>query len=139
MEEQFVERLPRGGDLLEEITKVFQQRSISKATFNLIGAASRAVLSYWDQDTRQFRTQQFDQHMEIVSCMGNVSMADGEVMLHCHIVFARTDFMCVGGHLEPGTPIYVGELFVMPLPGEVPVRVLDEPTGLHLWPQGKAY
>ena len=40
--------------------------------------------------------------------------------------------------LEPGTPIYVGELFVMPLPGEVPVRVFDEPTGLHLWPQGKS-
>ncbi|MGO9122386.1 MAG: PPC domain-containing DNA-binding protein [Desulfomonilaceae bacterium] len=139
MEERFVERLPKGGDLLEEIIKVFRQQSVSKATFNLIGAVPRAVLSYWDQDTQQFRVQQFDRHMEIVSCMGNVSMCDGEVMVHCHIVFAGTDFVCVGGHLEPGTPIYVGELYVMPLTGEVPVRVFDESTGLHLWPQGKAF
>ncbi|MGO9119248.1 MAG: PPC domain-containing DNA-binding protein [Desulfomonilaceae bacterium] len=139
MEERFVERLPKGGDLLEEIANVFQQRSISKATFNLIGAVPRAVLSYWDQDAQDFRIQRFDRHMEIVSCMGNVSMKDGEIAIHCHIVFAGTDYVCVGGHLEPGTEIYVGEIYVMPLPGEGPERVFDESTGLHLWPQGKAF
>ena len=37
MEEPFVARLPIGEDLLEAITKVFQERSIRKATFNVIG------------------------------------------------------------------------------------------------------
>ncbi|HTY24100.1 MAG TPA: PPC domain-containing DNA-binding protein [Desulfomonilaceae bacterium] len=133
MEQPFVARLPKGEDLLEAITKVFQERSIRKATFNVIGAVTRGVLGYYDQNARQYRNQEFDRHMEIVSCMGNVSEKGDEVFAHAHIVFSGEDYQCVGGHLMNGSPIFAAELFAMPLSGKTPVRKFDEPTGLLLW------
>jgi len=133
MQETFLVRLPKGDDLLEAITRVFKEKSIRKASFQVIGAVDRAVLAFYDTVERQYKSQEFPEPLEIVSCMGNVSERDGEIFVHAHATLAGKDFRCVGGHLMPGTPIFAAELFAVPVPGERLVRRFDEPTGLTLW------
>jgi uncharacterized protein len=133
MQESFLVRLPKGDDLLEAITRVFQEKSIRKASFQVIGAVDRAVLAFYDTVERQYKNQDFPEPLEIVACLGNVSERDGEIFVHAHATLAGKDFRCVGGHLMPGTPIFAAELFAVPVPGEVLVRRFDEPTGLTLW------
>jgi uncharacterized protein len=133
MDEPFVARLPKGDDLLEAVTRVFRDRSISKAAFNVIGAVDRAVVGFYDTKARQYRNTAFDEALEIVACMGNVSIKDGEIFVHAHITLSTQDCRCVGGHLMPETPIFAAELFAHPLAGEPKVRVMDDPTGLALW------
>ena len=133
MEEPFMARLPKGDDLLEAITRVFRERSISKAAFNVIGAVEGAVVGFYDTKAFQYRNVAFDGALEIVACMGNVSIKDGEIFIHAHITLSTEDCRCVGGHLMPGTPIFAAELFAHPVAGEPKVRVFDGPTGLTLW------
>src|SRR5271157_1398300 len=135
MDDPFLVRLPTGDDLFEAITRVFRERSVRKATFTVIGATSRAVLGYYDQDVKEYRMKAFDVPQEIVACMGNVSEKDGEVFVHAHIVLADEDYACVAGHLMLGTVIFAAELSATPVPGPVPVRVFDETTRLALWSQ----
>ena len=135
MDESFLVRLPTGDDLLEAITRAFRERSVRKATFTVIGATSRAVLGYYDQDAKEYRMKPFDLPQEIVAYMGNVSEKDGEIFVHAHIVLAGEDYTCVGGHLMLGTVIFAAELAATPVPGPVPVRLFDETTKLALWSQ----
>ncbi len=108
-----------------------------KAGFTVIGALDHCVLGYYDFIGRQYQSREFPDPIEIVSCMGNVSEKDGEIFVHAHMVVAGEDYQCHGGHLMPGSSIFAAELFATPVPGAVPVRTFDEPTGLALWSEPK--
>jgi len=133
MNESFLVRLPKGDDLLEAIARVFREKTIEKAAFFVIGALDAAVIGFYDPVTREYRNRTFADPLEIVACMGNISLRDGKVFAHAHITVAGEDYRCLGGHLMPGTPIFAAELFGYPVTGEALDRVHDEPTGLALW------
>lgn len=133
MKEPLLVRLPKGDDLLEAITRAFEDRSISSASFTLIGAVNDVVLGYYNFATRSYENREFKGGFEIVSCMGNVSLRDGKIFVHAHIVIGDKDYACFGGHLMPGAQIFAAELMATPVPGEANVREMDEPTGLALW------
>ncbi|MCX5862519.1 MAG: PPC domain-containing DNA-binding protein [Desulfomonile sp.] len=134
MEDSFLVRLATGDDLLDAITREFAKRNIRKAGFKLIGAVTNAVLGCYDPENRKYLNKEFRGFFEIVSCGGNVSEKDGEVFVHTHIALAGEDYSCFGGHLMPGTKIYVAELEGYLIPGSPPGRVLDPSLGLALWP-----
>lgn len=133
MSDPFLVRLPKGDDLLEAVTRAFEERSISSASFTVIGAVIDAVVGYYDFETKSYRNREFKGDFEIVSCMGNVSLKDGRIFVHAHISLAGEDFACFGGHLMPGAAIFAAELMAAPVPGDANVREMDEPTGLALW------
>lgn len=133
MSEPFFARLPKDADLLDSITGAFKERSISKASFTLIGAVEGAILAYYDHQERTYKSKQFSGLMEITSCSGNVSFKDGQIFVHAHIILAGHDFQCYGGHLMQGAKIFAAELHGVPVSGETPERKFDDPTGLFLW------
>jgi predicted DNA-binding protein with PD1-like motif len=130
--EPFLARLPKDADLLDAIKQVFVQKGIKKAAFTLIGAVDKAVIGFYNE-SMTYVNQEIEDRLEIVSCMGNISEKDGDTFVHAHIIISGQDYRCLGGHLMAGTIIFAAELFGMPVPGDVPVRKLDEPTGLALW------
>ena len=133
MQGSFLTRLPKGDDLLEAIRREFEQRSVSKGHFTLIGAVDKAVLGFYDPVGRVYCNREFDHAMEIASCTGNVSLKDGAVFVHAHAVLSGEDFGCIGGHLMPGTVIFASELYGQAVEGDRLVRGFDDPTGLFLW------
>ena len=133
MTEPFLARLPKGEDLLDALTQVFRDRRVTKASFSLIGAVTRAVVSYYDHFSHEYKEREFQGSLEVLSCIGNVSEREGDVFVHAHVVLGTEDYGCVGGHLMPGTVIFAAELHGIPAPGTVPVREFDEATGLALW------
>jgi uncharacterized protein len=133
MSDSFLVRLPKGEDLLEAMTAEFTKRSMPKASFTLVGAVDKAVLGFYDTETREYVNREFEGPLEIVSCIGNVSERDGEIFVHAHACLGDAEYACFGGHLMPGTIIFAAELCGTPVPGPTPVRKFDEPTGLVLW------
>jgi len=134
MGEPFLVGLRQGDDLLAAITNAFDERSIRKGAFSVIGLLRKAILGCFDPDTHEYTSREFVGHLEIVSCSGNISEKDGASFAHCHLVPANKEFQCVGGHLMPESVIFVAELYGTPVPGPVPVRLFDEARGLYLWP-----
>jgi len=65
--------------------------------------------------------------------VGNISLKDGRPFLHAHVTLADKEGHAFGGHLAPGTIVFVCELVVQALEGPEFTRELDQETGLPLW------
>lgn len=126
-------RLPKDADLLQAIKGVCEEKNITSAALSGIGALQHATLSYYDQHEQKYVDKCFDQHTEIVSLAGNVSLRDGEVFVHIHVGLSTETFEMIGGHVMPDTKIFACELHITENRGENPVRKSDEATGLFLW------
>ena len=125
--------LPHNSDLLEAITDLARREEISTGTVMVIGAVQRARIGYYDQTTREYLEQDIEEPMEISSCLGNISLKDGEIFVHAHINLADRAGMVRGGHLCSGTIIFAAECRITEFKGESLKRGYDEATGLSLW------
>ncbi|MDX1691540.1 MAG: PPC domain-containing DNA-binding protein [Acidimicrobiia bacterium] len=127
-------RLPTGADLLEGITGYAADRGIHVATVQYLGAVRRASLRYYDQEALEYRDFVIDEHLEVLSGVGNVSLLDGEPFVHTHMALADADGRAFGGHVNVGTEVWAIEIRLQELLGaEPPVRLPDDCTGLTLW------
>jgi hypothetical protein len=133
MEGPFLSRLPKQADLLQSLTSEFSQRGVETGSFLVIGAVTSATIGFYNVFKREYEVKSFQGQYEIVNCTGNISLRDGKVFVHAHIVLADQDLKCFGGHLMEGTQIFAAELSAFPLSGDALTRVYDEPTGLFLW------
>lgn len=77
-------------------------QALSAAHFTAIGAFERAVLGYFDWQTKTYRHNRVDQQVEVVSLIGDVALKDGAPKLHMHVVLGTADGSALGGHLLEG-------------------------------------
>ncbi len=126
-------RLEHGADLLEEITEICRKEDIRMGRVEAIGAVSVARIGFYNQDTHEYQFFTIDQPLEILSLAGNVSIKDGESMVHAHVVLGDKEGKAFGGHLAAGTIVFACECIVEILEGPTLERGLDEKTGLPLW------
>ena len=126
-------RLPHGKDLITSIKDFCRASDIRTATFSVIGAVSSATLGVYDQKQHVYIT--FTEHadMEIVNCIGNVSLKDKTSVTQSHISLADGHGKIIGGHLFSETILFAGEIDLQEMTGEPLERVYDEKTGLMLW------
>ncbi|MFP4158350.1 MAG: PPC domain-containing DNA-binding protein [Desulfobacterales bacterium] len=129
----FMGRLAHGADLLEEITSACTGQNIRLGRLEAIGAVQRARLGYYDQKTREYRFFAIDRALEITALTGNVSLKEGEPMVHAHVTLADEAGNAFGGHLAPGTIVFACEIIIESLEGEAFERTFDAETGLPLW------
>lgn len=129
----FMGKLAHGCDLLEEITNICINENIKLARIEALGAVQKACIGYYDQNAREYRFIDLDQHLEITNLVGNISLKDGNPIAHAHITFADETGKAFGGHLAPGTIVFACEFILEALDGPDFTRGLDEVTGLPLW------
>jgi predicted DNA-binding protein with PD1-like motif len=129
----FIGKLKHGNDLLEEITEFCGQKGIRLGRISAIGAVQKARIGFYNQAIREYQFLDLDQPLEITSLTGNISIKDGQSMVHAHITLADENGNCYGGHLAPGTMIFACELILEAFEGPVLERGYDDVTGLTLW------
>ena len=91
--------LETGEEAMGGIGGFVRQHRIEAASITAIGAFERAVLGYFDWQTKQYRKIRVDQQVEVLSLLGDVAVADNGPSLHLHAVLGRSDGSVVGGHL----------------------------------------
>lgn len=128
---EYLARLESGGDWRAQIESFARERGIEAAWFAGMGAVEDAEIWYYDQDEREYYPVEFDEHLEVSACVGNVSLLDGDVFAHTHAVLGRPDGETVSGHLNAGT-VFAGELHLRAF-AEPLVRSHDAATDLDLW------
>lgn len=126
-------RLPHGGDLLEEITKICIEEGVRLGTVSAIGAVQRARLGYYLQREREYQFFTLNEPLEIASLSGNVSLKDKEPFVHAHALLSDGNGRTFGGHLAPGTVIFACEVVIASCEGTELEREADDATGLPLW------
>jgi predicted DNA-binding protein with PD1-like motif len=128
---EYVARLESGSDWRDQIESFARERGIESAWFQGMGAVEDAEIWYYDQDDQEYHPVEFDEHLEVSACVGNVSRLDGDPFAHTHAVLGRETGETLSGHLNAGT-VFAGELHLRAFE-EPLVRAYDEGTGLDLW------
>ncbi len=126
-------RLPHGADLLAEIQAVCERENIRAAWIQAIGALSSLRFAFYDQREKTYGEKEPAGSYEILSLSGNISLKDGAVICHAHIVAGDDEGRAFGGHLVRGCTVFAAELVINELAGPALSRVKDEVTGLNLW------
>lgn len=126
-------RLPHKGDLLGGLTATAVEGGVKAGLIQVIGSLERAKLAFYDQWAKRYREFSLDVPLEIVAGLGNISLKDGNPVVHLHLSLTDQEGHMRGGHAVEGCTVFAAEFAITPLPGITPVRVRDETTGLFLW------
>lgn len=129
----FLGNLPEGSDLLTEIEKFARDNKLDIAVVELIGAVTEAHLGYFDSERREYIETTFNKQMEILSGFGNISLRDGRPVVHLHLVVGDREGRAFGGHVLPGTKVFVAEVLIKEVKGDLLERKYNPKTGLALW------
>jgi predicted DNA-binding protein with PD1-like motif len=127
-----VVRAEHDSDLVEFLAELAKENGIMIATFTAIGALKYAKLGFYDQKTHEYSETLLLAPQEIAGCLGNISMKDGEPLVHAHAVLADRDGNTKAGHLLEGK-VFAAEVHLIELLGTKLLRKNDAVTGLQLW------
>lgn len=125
-------RAEHDADLIEFITEIAKERDIESGFFTAMGALKRAELGFYDQETHKYQELTIDDHCEIASCVGNISILDGEPFVHVHAVLTYEDGEAIGGHLNEAQ-VFAAEVHIQEVKGPAMIRRHDDITDLSLW------
>ena len=128
----FVVRLSVGEDIVKAVTELCRRENIVCAQVNGIGAVSRATVGFYDLAKGEYKPKTFDEPMEMVSLLGNMTRKDGEPYIHLHASFSNEKCEVVGGHLTEAIIGVTAEIFVNVLPDAVERRV-DPEIGINIF------
>ena len=128
----YVARLETGADWRGEIEALADDVEAEAAWFTGLGAVQDAELWFYDQDDQEYAPIEFDEPLEVASCVGNVSWLDGERFAHTHAVLSRPDGEAIAGHLNAAT-VFAGEVYMRVFADRLE-RAHDAETDLDLWP-----
>jgi hypothetical protein len=129
---EFILRLKHESDVIESITQLARKEAVDTGIFTAIGALKQARLGYYDQHMHAYREIVIDSPHELASCIGNVSLKDGQPFAHAHVVLADREGNTKGGHLLEGM-VFAAEVHLRRLEGPKLERTYDEVTALSLW------
>ena len=118
--------------ILVALTDFITSQRIHAGQLTGIGATNQATLRFFDPASKQYVDKTFNEQMEISNLAGNISEADGKLLLHLHITLGRKDYTALAGHLLDANVRGAAEFFVYPINSRV-VKVHDDDVGLYFY------
>ena len=108
-----------------------REQHLSAAHLTAIGAFQRAVLGYFDWQSKSYQRNPVANQCEVVSLLGDIALSDGQPKLHMHAVLGLADGRALGGHLLEGHVRPTLEVIVTETPAHLRRRH-DPVSGLAL-------
>jgi predicted DNA-binding protein with PD1-like motif len=118
-------------EVVNELGRFVREQQIDAGALTAIGAFQKAVLGYFDWETKEYKRIPVDEQVEVLSLIGDVAVSDGAPTLHMHAVLGKRDGSTVGGHLLEGHVRPTLEITLTEPPGCLRKRK-DAETGLAL-------
>lgn len=120
-----------GDEVIAEMTDFAKRQELSASHFTGLGAFSDVVLGFFNFEKKDYDRIVIDEQVEVVSFVGDVTLADGEPKLHPHVVVTKRDGTAHGGHLLQAHVRPTLEVVITETPVHLR-RKVDEETGLPL-------
>lgn len=128
-----VARLDPGDDLLLSILKCAERNDIHSGQVSLIGGLKEIVYGLHDGQKYKVKKKTANKLFEVLPTIGTITLRDGKLFAHVHIVAAgEDDGTCFGGHLMEGSIVYpMAEICIHKFDAMID-RSFDPKT--NLWP-----
>lgn len=125
-------RLNVGEEITSSLTELCEKENIRFAQVNGIGATKKVTVGTFNTDTKQYHSKTFNEIMELVSLLGNLTVKDGKPYVHLHACLADENGQTFGGHLNEAVIGVTAEIFVNISDCETG-RIMQEETGINIW------
>lgn len=120
-----------GDKAIDGLQRFAAEQRVGGSQFSAIGAFRRAVLGYFDWDSKEFKRNVIDEQMEVAALSGFITASDTGPKVHAHVVLGRSDGLAYAGHLLEGEVRPTLELVISESPNHL-CRRLDPESGLAL-------
>jgi predicted DNA-binding protein with PD1-like motif len=118
-----------GDEILSGLKEFAVKYHVTSAHFTAIGDARSARFGWYDKDKKMFRVNEINKFAEITSLMGDVSIYNGNPVVHAHINLATEDGIVHGGHLLEAFVSPTVQL-MMTVEPEAMYKKLDQESGI---------
>ena len=126
-----IAKLYEDEDLLETINQAAKRSNVNTGVFSLIGTLKRVVVGFYRAG--KYETIRVEGPLEIVSCIGNISLKENQPFAHAHTALSDEKGNVKGGHLMPGCIIGATAELVLIEAADLRLnRKLDKKTNLSL-------
>ena len=100
-------------DLMDSITKMVKKHNVKSGFINCIGALKKFTIGFFEIDSKKYKLETFNENVELLTCIGNISYKDDEPIIHLHVSLGRKDYSVIGGHLsKPSIVSVTGEISI---------------------------
>ena len=123
--------LDTGDEVVGALGQFVREQEVEAASVTAIGAFRRAILGYFQWETKQYKQISVEEQVEVLSLIGDVAVADQGPTLHLHAVLGKADGSVVGGHLLEAHVRPTLEVILIQPPSYLRKRK-DPETGLAL-------
>ena len=121
--------LEKDEPVMKTLTEFCRKNGIQNGEISGIGAVKNIEIGAFDPGSKSYIHKKFDKTHELISCMGNITLKDGEPFIHAHITFGDHDMNVKGGHVFEITVAVVGEFYIRNFDGSI-YRELNRDIGL---------
>ncbi len=121
--------LEKDEPVIKTLTEFCRKNGIQNGEISGIGAVKNIEIGAFDPGSKSYIHKNFDKTHELISCMGNITLKDGEPFIHAHITFGDHDMNVKGGHVFEITVAVVGEFYIRNFDGSIH-RELNGDIGL---------
>jgi predicted DNA-binding protein with PD1-like motif len=98
----YVVVLEIGDEAVLTLSAFAREQELEAAQITAVGAFHRAVVGWFDRDSRDYRRIPVDEQCEVLSLVGDIAVSDKGSQLHLHAVLGLSDGTTRGGHLLEG-------------------------------------
>jgi predicted DNA-binding protein with PD1-like motif len=123
--------LESGEEAMEQLLAFAKSLNLSASQFSAIGAFSDTTVGFFDFSIKDYKKNRFNQQMEVVSLVGDITMYKNEYKVHGHVVLANEKGNAFGGHLVKGIVHPTLEIILNESPLYLK-REMDEKSGIPL-------
>ncbi|MGH7065998.1 MAG: PPC domain-containing DNA-binding protein [Stellaceae bacterium] len=123
--------LDSGDEVVGALSRFVRGREVEAASITAIGAFRRAVLGYFEWESKKYKKIPVEEQVEVLSLIGDVAVGDDGPSLHIHAVLGRRDGSTIGGHLLEAEVRPTLEAILIQPPSYLR-KVKDPATGLAL-------
>jgi predicted DNA-binding protein with PD1-like motif len=120
-----------GDEAMAELKAFAQTARLNATQFTGIGAFEELTVGFFNPEKKDYNTIVIREQVEVLSLLGDISLKDGEIQLHAHVVVGKADGTAHGGHLMHGIVRPTLELVLIEAPSYLR-RKMDLATGLTL-------
>ena len=103
-------------DLIDSIISLVKNYDIKSGIINCIGALKKFTIGFYNINSKNYNLKTFEEYVELISCIGNLSFKDKDPIIHLHVSLGRSDYTVIGGHLtQPSIVSVTGEVKIIEL------------------------
>jgi predicted DNA-binding protein with PD1-like motif len=95
--------LETGEEAKQSLLSLAKKEGVAAASFVALGAFKKAVVGYFDWQTKKYQPIPIGEQVEVITLVGDIVPDEkGKPSLHAHTVLGRSDGSTRGGHLIEG-------------------------------------